>query len=530
MNVEDLVAKSDVNRRTVLELSNEKAKRFFLKPESYFSLELPPYISFDEILAEVAKILEGGKCDYEKAKKADDVNYIILSSKDGKYAWRPFQLIHPVLYVELVNQITKEEHWECIVNRFDEFSQIEKIKCYSLPIESSGDESDKAEQISRWVQEIEQRSIQFSLKYEQLFETDITNYYGSIYTHSISWAIHTKPVAKKQRRDESLIGNTIDKLIQSMQHGQTNGIPQGSVLMDFVAEIILGYVDLELSKKIASNEENIGDFYILRYRDDYRIFVNDTLTGENIIKLLTEVLIDLGLALSSSKTKVSKDVIQASIKDDKLGWMVRKKYEKNLQKHLLIIHDHSKQFPNSGSIEVALKKYYKRILNFSSPNKELSVYEYYRQLSNPSFLTEEASQSLISIIADIAYRNPRTYLICCAILSKLLEFVEDQKEKEKITKKIKKKFSYLPNTGYIDIWLQRATFSFYKELFQDDEEPEPICKLVSGENEEIWNNDWLQCDKLKEAVNAEKIIDREKLTEMESVVQPDEVPLFWDHY
>lgn len=511
MNVEDLVAKPDVSRRTVLELSNEEARSFFLKSKSYFNLDLPHYISFDKILDDVAKILAEEKCNYKKANYEYGVNYTLLSSKDGKYAWRPLQLIHPVLYVELVNQITKEEHWERIVNRFNEFSQIEKIKCYSLPIESSGDESDKAEQISRWIQEIEQRSIQLSLKYEQLIETDITNYYGSIYTHSISWAIYTKERAKEkeQRHDECLIGNTIDKLIQSMQYGQTNGIPQGSVLMDFVAEIILGYIDLELSEKIASNEKNIGDFHILRYRDDYRIFVNDTLTGENIIKLLTEVLIEWGLKLNSSKTEFSRDVIQASIKDDKLDWMVRKKYEKNLQKHLLIIHDHSKQFPNSGSIVVALKEYHDRIFKLSS-------------------LIEKPPLSLISIIADIAYRNPRTYPICCAILSKLLEFVEDQEEKEEIIKKIKKKFSHLPNTGYMDVWLQRVTFSFDRESSYE----EPICELVSDENatEKIWNNDWLQCDELKEAVNARKIIDREELRKMKPVVQPKEVALFLDHY
>lgn len=509
MNVENLDAKPDISGKSVLELSNEEARSFFLNSESYFNLDLPPYISFGKILADVAKILEEGKCDYKKANYEYGVNYTLLSSKDGKYAWRPLQLIHPVLYVELVNQITKKKHWNSIIERLGKFSRINKIDCFSLPVKSLGNEADKAEQISRWVQEIEQRSIQLSLEYEQLFEMDITNYYGSIYTHSISWAIHTKEKAKakEHRYDDTLIGNIIDKRIQYMQHGQTNGIPQGSVLMDFVAEIVLGYIDLELSEKIASNKESIGDFYILRYRDDYRIFVNDTLTGENIIKLLTEVLIELGLKLNPSKTKVSKDVIQTSIKDDKLGWMMRKKYEKNLQKHLLIIHDHSKQFPNSGSIVVALTKYHKRILNHSP-------------------LIKEAPLSLISIIADIAYRNPRTYPACCAVLSKLLEFVEDQQKKKEIIKKIKKKFSHLPNTGYMDIWLQRITFYFDRESSYKG----PICKLVSGENEEIWNNDWLQCDELKEAVNARKIIDLEELRKMKPVVQPKEIALFLDRY
>jgi len=33
---------------------------------------------------------------------------------------------------------------------------------------------------------------------------------------------------------------------------------------------------------------------------------------------------------------------------------------------------------------------------------------------------------LISICVDIAYRNPRSYPICVAILSRLLEFVDSE--------------------------------------------------------------------------------------------------------
>jgi len=67
-----------------------------------------------------------------------------------------------------------------------------------------------------------------------------------------------------------LLGNVIDDNLRNMTYGQTNGIPQGSVLMDFIAEIVLGYTDLELSHKI--NQLKIEDYQIIRYRDDYRIF------------------------------------------------------------------------------------------------------------------------------------------------------------------------------------------------------------------------------------------------------------------
>ena len=506
MSVEDHPTKPDAKRKSILELSNEEARKFFLKPESYCTLDMPPYISFSHILTDVEEALkEKQSFDRKKARDCEKVNYTILNNKDGRYAWRPFQLIHPILYVELVSQITKKEHWQLINEQFEKFQKLEKISCLSLPVVSLGDGSDKAQQVSHWWKKFEQKSIELSLEYEYLLETDITDCYGSIYTHSIPWALHTKSRAKNCKQDDSLIGNIIDKHIQNMHHGQTNGIPQGTVLMDFIAEIVLGYIDLELSEKI---NNSINDFHILRYRDDYRIFINNPPTGENIVKLLTEILIDPGLKLNSPKTKASDNVVRASIKSDKLSWAARKQYEKNLQKHLLIIHDHSGQFPNSGSLSVALDEYHKRILSCNSSSE--------KTLPLP----------LISIIADIAYRNPRTYPICCAILSQLLEFIERPEEKKDIIDKIKNKFSQIPNTGYMEIWLQRVTFPFCRELDYE----EPICKLVSGAGQEIWKSGWIQCDKLKNVIKASKIVDNDSLRDIKPVINREEVELFEDLY
>ena len=82
--------------------------------------------------------------------------------------------------------------------------------------------------------------------------------------------------------------------------------------MDFVAEILLGYADTQLTEKI--DYQKITDYQILRYRDDYRIFVNSTQEGDRILKCLTEVMMDLGLQLSSAKTNLSSEVVQSSIK------------------------------------------------------------------------------------------------------------------------------------------------------------------------------------------------------------------------
>ena len=494
-------------RKSILLLSSEEARAFLLKPESYCSLDLPSYIRFDRLIGDVHNVLDGKRLSDLRAdlrgpkpRDHDDVNYTILNNKDGKYAWRPFQLIHPALYVSLVHQLTEENHWQSVLARFNEFSANKKLKCLSMPVVSLSDQKDKAEQISHWWNVVEQHSIELSLDYEYLIETDITDCYGAIYTHSIAWALHTKKGAKENRTDKNLLGNIIDGHLQDMHHGQTNGIPQGSVLMDFIAEMVLGLADLELSEKIKSAK--IDDYCILRYRDDYRIFVNNPQDGERIIKFLTEVTIGLGLKLNPTKTKESNDIVRASIKADKLAWMGRKQTERSLQKHLLLIHDHAVHFSNAGSLAVALNGFHKRIARLKA--------------------LIEQPLPLIAIIIDIAYRNPRTYAICAAILSKLMSFMESPADKFALVEKIKTKFAKIPNTGHMQIWIQRVTIPIDIGISYE----EPICRLVAGDGVPLWNVEWIDSNDLKNALDVSKVVDQETLKALEPVIPVEEVELF----
>ncbi|WP_246296985.1 RNA-directed DNA polymerase [Flavobacterium inviolabile] len=291
----------------ILDLNHTEARQYFLKEESYFNFDLPSYFAFENLLQAVSAHInnqdlstfystytnQGGHTKKHFPAEFEDVNYKFLNNKDGKFAWRPFQLIHPALYISLVNTITEQTNWNLIVARFAQFQANTNIRCYSIPLRSDNEQSDRATSVSQWWQTIEQQSLELALKYDYVLHTDISDCYGSIYTHSVPWAIHTKATAKVHRRDLTLVGNSIDKHLQDMAYGQTNGIPQGSVLMDFIAEMVLGYADLELSDRI--QQDGLVDYEIIRYRDDYRIFSNNPQTAEHITKLLTEILIELGM-------------------------------------------------------------------------------------------------------------------------------------------------------------------------------------------------------------------------------------------
>ena len=487
--------------RSVLDMSAKEARAFFLKPESYCRLALPPYFDFRPVLRRVERFLVAKSLASLKLKprSCEGVNYTIYSNKDGRYAWRPFQLIHPVIYVDLVHLMTEPKAWADMRARFTDFSKDPKIKCLSIPQESLTKRKDQGAQIHHWWHGIEQASIELALDFNYVLHADITDCYASIYTHSIAWAVHGKKMAKGKKYDQSLIGNAIDGRIQDMRHGQTNGIPQGSVLLDLIAELVLGYADLELSQQLV--KAKITDFQILRYRDDYRIFVNNSQAGESILKTLTEVLIAIGLKLNVSKTTNAQAVVGSSIKIDKREWMRRRQGDKNLQKHLLLIHCHGTDFPNSGSLIGPLDEFYKRLTPLKS-------------IQNP--------MQLISIAIDIGYQSPRCFPDCAAIVSKLLSMLPTKKEKLVAVDRIRKRLSQFPNNGHLEVWLQRISYYFNPKLTYG----EKLCGLVEDKKVDLWDSSWVTDPTLKAKVDPGSIVNRRRLKSLRPIVPRAEFMVF----
>jgi len=487
--------------KRILDMSNDDAKLFLLKNKSYFSLDLPPYFDFNNLLLSIDNKLNGKdlKNFYKDnktipPKSCENVNYKFLHNKDGKFDWRPFEIIHPALYVYLVNVICEKDNWKKINERFKSFQKNKKIVCCSIPYESSNKKMDKKDTILNWWNTFEQKSISMSLKFNCMAITDITNCYGSIYTHSIAWAVETKNIAKKDHSD-TLLGNKIDKIIQDMSYGQTNGIPQGSVLTDFIAEIVLGYADEQISSEI--NKNKIKDYSILRYRDDYRIFAQNEYDLNVILKIITEVLSELNFKLNTQKTSITDDIITNSIKKDKANILVNNYIVlNNIQKSLFNIRNFSLIYPNSGSLLKLLT-------------------EVYEQQIKPLKKKPKNVEQIISILVDIMYRNPKTYNLCVLILSVIFSFLGKTTINKDINL-ISKKFKNLPNTNYIDIWLQRLTIA--NNI--DRKYSCTLCQKIYSEVK-IWNSDWLNLE-----IDESLIINNERIKSISPIIQEEEVNPF----
>lgn len=424
-------------------------------------------------------------------------------------AWRPLELINPAAYVYLVNIMTNEKNWQQIKNRFGMFQNNKNIKCCSMPIVKNN-LSSISSTIKAWSKKFEKESIRLSLDYNCLLITDISNCYGSIYTHSIAWAIHPegKEGAKRDRGKVKLLCNAIDCIIQNISNGQTNGIPQGSILMDFIAEIVLGYADSVLSGKLENDEYFKNRSYrILRYRDDYRIFTENRTDAEKISQYLSGVLMGLNLRLNENKTRITENIITDSQKSDKLYWRNISESD-DLYTRILQIHTLAEKYPQSGSVDKALTQFRDDM----------------EEDSNKSNL-----KYIASVIVDIAFRNPRTYPYAISILGKIESMLPKEESKD-LFDKIIKKFSSVPNSEYLHLWLQRLSKIGSIKAFKSNS---PLCKHVEkaigngpgGYAADVW--DCSVCgDEVRNIFRSTPIVDIMEFKSMPDYPMSDEIRIF----
>ena len=511
--------------KNVLSLKAEEALDFFMKSEQFHGFELPEYFNFDTVLAYVKeRIGDNSMEDCLDGTRPDDlpnVNLDILLNKDGRYAVRPLMLANPYLYYFLAREVCCPKGWDAVQKCFKAY-HVPHITSCALPVLPQKVEAfHKSETILNWWNTIEQRSLELSLEYRYMFVSDITNCYGSINPQSIEWALGCKGT-RHENSDHQQMARNIQTYLRALQHGHNIGIPQGSVLFDFVAEIILGYSDLLLHE--ALEKEGIGGYEILRYRDDYRVFCNDKDTLERISYLLQAVLEGLNFRMNSQKTKISDTIVTDAIKPDKLFYIFNTPiFNKKgcdfdgIQKHLLYILMFARKYPNSGQIRVMLSDLDKRIIEKLKPKAHKGLPVNWDPIDiddeTPAPAKDETPapvkmvkgrivenvRALTAVATQIALENVTLCHYALRVISRMVDSLDDMEEKRDIIEKVYQRLCGLPNSDYNQLWLQNITYTQDKE---SGESPYTmrLCQLVMGGCEEpLWNNTWLKpalCDTL----------------------------------
>lgn len=149
-----------------------------------------------------------------------------------------------------------------------------------------------------------------SLRYRFFSKLDIQNFFGSIYTHSITWAIvGDKHLGKKY--SNSKFKNTFaaqsDIIQQKSNDNETNGIIIGPEINRIIADIILTQCDFNIEKTLNQKDINFNKEYkIYRFVDDYYVFSSTYEILEIIEQEISKELSKFNLKLNLEKHQIKE--------------------------------------------------------------------------------------------------------------------------------------------------------------------------------------------------------------------------------
>ena len=147
--------------------------------------------------------------------------------------------------------------------------------------------------------------IKISLGYKYRLKVDIANFYNTIYTHSVSWAICGKDEAKKYMLTKQPIAlknsydlaDKLDTFTTFLKNGETNGIVIGPFTSRIFSEIILARLDKDLKQE---------RFKFRRYVDDYKFYFRSEAQAQESILRIERILNSYNLNLNMEKTEIKR--------------------------------------------------------------------------------------------------------------------------------------------------------------------------------------------------------------------------------
>lgn len=262
--------------------------------------------------------------------------YFHIPKSNGKF--RKISLLHPIAQLQAFSYIIRYEQMITSFCSRSSFSvrsplkrniakyNIDKVKekkikrlydefSFSKETKITSDEDEilflnyfsykKYKHISQLYDSIKFKRAKY--KYNYFIKLDIQNFFPSIYTHSLAWAIlGDKSIAKKTIGDKTSFANATDIICQKINFNETNGLIIGPEFSRVMSELLLTQVDAILLKDLALEKgKSINkDYIIYRYIDDYFIFAKDISTTNEIEEKLDSLLEEYNLHLNTGKKDI----------------------------------------------------------------------------------------------------------------------------------------------------------------------------------------------------------------------------------
>ena len=251
-----------------------------LLAKGYLPRELPPTFTTEPLAA----LFSANPSQLPIDKKWTECSRHNLARVGGFR--RPLKVPNPRSYVPLA--IALEQHWQAIKTHLS--TQRFSI---SRPVVTRT--AERAVRPRYKLGEAPKLRARYWRGQRYVLRTDVGQFYSSLYTHSIPWALHGKAHAKANMN--KTVGDEIDKAMRHGSGGQTVGIPIGPDASFVVAEIVLSAVDAALVQQL-----NVLRGF--RYLDDYELAFRSRAEADEALVSIEGALGEFELVINPFKTHV----------------------------------------------------------------------------------------------------------------------------------------------------------------------------------------------------------------------------------
>jgi hypothetical protein len=315
-----------------------------LLAKGYFPVQLPTGFSTKQLAANLSHIQ--APWDAELAKK----NSVLslgerFSVARSSYSRRITSIINPVSFYGLARDIC--EYWPRIQEHY-ETSEISR----SIPGPGG---SLRAIDLTKFTDLYEER-VRQSAGARYALVTDISSYFPTVYTHTIPWALHTKAVAKTNKKKTAQhFGNILDGRCMGTQDGQTVGLPIGPDTSHIIAEIIGVSIDKAIHEELGAWPKGF------RYVDDFTFFFNRREEAERALAVIIKCVSSFELQINASKTRIVevRELVQESwkysLKKLQISAMIRQQKD-DIHYYFEMLFSLESRFKDESLVKYGLKQ------------------------------------------------------------------------------------------------------------------------------------------------------------------------------
>ena len=278
-----------LERFLMLSVSSFNTRLHRLLVRGFYPRELPPPFrtrNFTKVLTTLSP----------PARYSGSTTFFRGANHRGEF--RTFGVVNPINYFILSRFIAR--HWTDINRVYSRSSSSGTVPRF--PTKRAAGRALRHQSIG------DLRAIQHRIAstFPIIMHLDIGNFYGSIYTHAIPWAVLGKREAKTRHKNRTLAGHwsdTLDNLVRNGNQQQTIGIPIGPDTSRIISELILSRIDADLTSR-SDNTSAVTSRQLFHYIDDYQVGAYTAAEAETYQANFVKAIGRYELRLNDFKTRI----------------------------------------------------------------------------------------------------------------------------------------------------------------------------------------------------------------------------------